>query len=246
MCARPTCASRPTARSFDVVLRERGDRQAAHHRRRRAADARPAQRAECAGCRSRSRASSASPTTVLRKALAGFGGVKRRFTKTGEVGGITVDRRLRPPSGRDRAPCCARRARPATRQGHRGRAAAPLHAPPRPVRGVLHLLQRRRQGDRRRRLFGRRGADRGRRPRRAGRRAAQPRPPQRQAAAERRRPAAAHVTRSPAPATSSSASAPAASPQWAQCPARRAGAADPAGAAEGGAHDRRARAIPAI
>ncbi|MGE5148402.1 MAG: UDP-N-acetylmuramate--L-alanine ligase [Candidatus Eiseniibacteriota bacterium] len=27
---------------------------------------------------------------VLRKALAGFGGVKRRFTKTGEVGGITV------------------------------------------------------------------------------------------------------------------------------------------------------------
>ena len=27
---------------------------------------------------------------VLRKALAGFGGVKRRFTKTGEVGGVTV------------------------------------------------------------------------------------------------------------------------------------------------------------
>jgi UDP-N-acetylmuramate--alanine ligase len=27
---------------------------------------------------------------VVRKALAGFGGVKRRFTKTGEAGGITV------------------------------------------------------------------------------------------------------------------------------------------------------------
>ena len=27
---------------------------------------------------------------TIRKALAGFGGVKRRFTKTGEVGGITV------------------------------------------------------------------------------------------------------------------------------------------------------------
>jgi UDP-N-acetylmuramate--alanine ligase len=30
------------------------------------------------------------PDAVVRKALAGFGGVKRRFTKTGEVGGITV------------------------------------------------------------------------------------------------------------------------------------------------------------
>ena len=45
-----------------------------------------------------------------------------------------------------------------------------------PVRGVLHLLQRRRHGDRRRRLCGRRGADRGRRSRRAGRGPARARP----------------------------------------------------------------------
>jgi len=30
------------------------------------------------------------PEAVLRKALAGFGGVKRRFTKTGEVDGVTI------------------------------------------------------------------------------------------------------------------------------------------------------------
>ena len=27
---------------------------------------------------------------MLRQALAGFGGVKRRFTRTGEAGGVTV------------------------------------------------------------------------------------------------------------------------------------------------------------
>ena len=39
---------------------------------------------------SQSRASSACPTTTIRKALAGFGGVKRRFTRTGEWNGVTV------------------------------------------------------------------------------------------------------------------------------------------------------------
>ena len=45
-------------------------------------------------------------------------------------------------------------------QGHRRGAAAPLHAPRRSVRRVLHLLQRRRHGAGRRRLCRRRGADR--------------------------------------------------------------------------------------
>ena len=51
--------------------------------------------------------------------------------------------------------------------GDRGGAAAPLHAAAVAVRAVLDLLQRRRRGDRRRCLSGRRGADRGRRPRSA-------------------------------------------------------------------------------
>ena len=40
--------------------------------------------------RSRSRTISASRTTLIRKALAGFGGVRRRFTRTGAWNGITV------------------------------------------------------------------------------------------------------------------------------------------------------------
>ena len=39
---------------------------------------------------------------MIRKALAGFGGVRRRFTRTGEWNGVPDHRRLRPPSGGDR------------------------------------------------------------------------------------------------------------------------------------------------
>ncbi len=64
---------------------------------------------------------------TLKSAFAGFRGVKRRFTKTGESGGIVGDRRLRPPPGRDRrraeGGAAGRRAR-----RDRGGAAAPLHA----------------------------------------------------------------------------------------------------------------------
>ena len=88
-------------------------------------------------------------------------------------------RRLRPPSGRDRG----RAARPPAPAAHgtrdRRRAAASLHAPARPVRGVLHLLQRRRHGAGGAGLRRRRAPDRGRRPRRAGRRPARPRPSRR-------------------------------------------------------------------
>ena len=82
---------------------------------------------------------------TIRKALAGFGGVKRRFTRTGEVDGITVidDYGHHPVE----IAAVLRAARAATpRQGDRRRAAAPLHAPRPAVRGILHLLQRCRPG----------------------------------------------------------------------------------------------------
>ena len=113
---------------------------------------------------------------AIRKALAGFGGVKRRFTRAGEWNGVADHRRLRPPSGRDRGGA-ARRARIDQGPGDRGGAAAPLHAAAIAVRAVLDLLQRRRRGDRRRGLSGGRGADRGHRPRSSGRGVARARPP---------------------------------------------------------------------
>ena len=51
-----------------------------------------------------------APPATIRKAIAGFGGVKRRFTRTGEWNGVDDLRRLRPPPGRDRRGA-ARRAR---------------------------------------------------------------------------------------------------------------------------------------
>ena len=56
-----------------------------------------------------------------------FGGVRRRFTRTGEWNGVADHRRLRPPSGRDRRGA-AGRARIDQGPGDRGGAAAPLHA----------------------------------------------------------------------------------------------------------------------
>ena len=53
---------------------------------------------------------------AIRKALAGFGGVKRRFTRTGEWNGVDRLRRLRPPSGRDQGGAARPRAPRRTRQ----------------------------------------------------------------------------------------------------------------------------------
>ena len=68
-----------------------------------------------------------TPETI-RKALAGFGGVKRRFTRTGDV-----ERRRRSSTTtaitRWKSPPCCKAARASTRRaGHRRRAAASLHA----------------------------------------------------------------------------------------------------------------------
>ena len=75
---------------FDVMIDEPRHRRVAHHRRPAPADARPAQRAERAGRHRRGARDGHAPTTTIRQGLAGFGGVKRRFTKTGEAHGITV------------------------------------------------------------------------------------------------------------------------------------------------------------
>jgi UDP-N-acetylmuramate--L-alanine ligase len=95
------------------------------------------------------------------------------------------DRRLRPSSGGDRRRAESG-ARIHQRQGDRGDAAASLHPPAAIVRGVLHLLQRCRRGDRRRRLSGRGSADRGRRSRSSGRRHARARASQRHRAGKLR------------------------------------------------------------
>jgi putative intracellular protease/amidase len=63
--------------------------------------------------RSRSRTSSASSDDAIRKALASFGGVRRRFTRTGDVERRHHHRRLRPSPGRDRGG--ARAARESTK-----------------------------------------------------------------------------------------------------------------------------------
>jgi UDP-N-acetylmuramate--alanine ligase len=80
---------------------------------------------------------------AIRKALAGFGGVKRRFTRTGEWNGVTIidDYGHHPVE----IAAVLKAARDSTQgQGHRRRAAASLYAPAVAVRGILHLLQRRR------------------------------------------------------------------------------------------------------
>ena len=64
---------------------------------------------------------------VVRAALGDFKGVKRRFTKTGEAQRRHRDRRLRPPSGRDRRGAEGGAGRHFG-QRHRRGAAAPLHA----------------------------------------------------------------------------------------------------------------------
>jgi UDP-N-acetylmuramate--alanine ligase len=115
------------------------------------------------------------PDPVIQRGFAKFGGVKRRFTKVGEVHGapsstITATTRSRSP------PCFRRPAR-----GAQGRVIAVVQ-PHRYTRlrdlmdRVPGRLQRRRHRPRRPGLSGRRGADRGRRQRSAGRGAEAARP----------------------------------------------------------------------
>ena len=113
---------------------------------------------------------------LIRKALAGFAGVKRRFTRTGEWNGIPIidDYGHHPIE----IAAVLRAAREFDgRPGARDRATAPLYPPGRAVRIILQLLQRRRYRHGRAGLSGRRSADRGCRPRRSGAGAACPRAP---------------------------------------------------------------------
>ena len=112
----------------------------------------------------------------IRTALANFGGVRRRFTRTGDWNGVTVidDYGHHPVE----IAAVLKAAREFDQgQGDRGDAAAPLQPPRLVVRAILHRVQRRRYGHRRRCLCRRRSADRRRRPRRAGGGPAYPRPP---------------------------------------------------------------------
>ena len=147
----------------------------------------------------------------IKKGLSAFGGVKRRFTRTGSWNGVDIFDDYGHHPGRDQggAEGCARRH---FGPRHRDRAAASLHAPARSVRRVLLLLQRRRHGRHGAGLCGRRGPDR----RRQFGKARPPHPlrrPSRRALCRRAvgdRAADPRDWRSPA--TSSSSSAPATSP----------------------------------
>ena len=68
----------------------------------------------------------------IAKGLASFGGVKRRFTLTGEWNGVQDIRRLRPSPGRDQGGA-AGSARGLQWPDHRRPSAASLHAPVEPV-----------------------------------------------------------------------------------------------------------------
>ena len=100
---------------------------------------------------------------AIRKALACFGGVKRRFTRTGEWNGVTVI------DDYGHHPVEIAAVLKAARASTNGKVIAVVqphrYTRLQPVRGILHLLQRRRHGHRRRRLCRGRGADSGHRPR---------------------------------------------------------------------------------
>ena len=118
------------------------------------------------------------PDAAIRTGLSGFGGVKRRFTRTGDWNGVDVfdDYGHHPGRNRRRAQGGAHRHH---RPRHRGRPAASLYPAPRPVRRILLLLQRRRHRDRRAGLSGRRNGDRRNQRRGAGRGPQDPRSPRR-------------------------------------------------------------------
>ena len=147
---------------------------------------------------------------LIAKALAGFGGVKRRFTRTGEWNGVAII------DDYGHHPVEIAAVLRAARESTKGQVIAVVqpHRYTRlqvAVRAVLDLLQRRRRGDRRRRLCGRRSADRRRRPRVARDRGARARPPPGDLARRPARSSPASCRVSPSPATTSSASAPATS-----------------------------------
>ena len=107
------------------------------------------------------------PEDRIKQALANFGGVKRRFTRTGEWNGVAIfdDYAHHPVE----IAAVLKAARASTKahviavvQPHRFTRLA------RSVRPVLHLLQRRQSRDRGAGLSRRRSADPGHRPRRAG------------------------------------------------------------------------------
>ena len=99
---------------------------------------------------------------TIRRAIASFGGVKRRFTRTGEWDGVQIfDDYGHHPVEIAAVLRAAREFDQGT--GDRRHAAAPLYEAAVSVRCLRALLQRRRHRDRRRRVPRGRGADRGRR-----------------------------------------------------------------------------------
>ena len=195
---------------FNVLIRDRKTGAGDLYRRARAADARPPQRAQRhRGDRRRARAEGVASATI-RKAIAAFGGVKRRFTRTGEWNGVAIfdDYGHHPVE----IAAVLRAARAADQgQGDRRRAAASLHAAAIAVRRLRALLQRRRHGDRRRRLSRRRSADRGRRQGGADRGDQRARPSPRRSRCRRPTSSRRSCASSPSRATMWFASAPAAS-----------------------------------
>ncbi len=167
---------------FNVLIRDRKTAvTAAYLEESGHADARPSQCPQCDGRhRGRYRTQGVEAATI-RRALAGFGGVKRRFTRAGDLERGGDLRRLRPSSGRD---CrrAARRARCRDQPCRRHRAAASLHAPRRAFQRLRHLFQRCRCRHHRRCLCGRRNADPGRLARRSRRGGEGTRPSQRHGA----------------------------------------------------------------
>jgi UDP-N-acetylmuramate--alanine ligase len=114
--ARRQCRPVPGGSRFDVSCAAR--RRAADDRGRRAADAGPAQCPERAR-RDRGRARARhGRRDIVARGFEKFDGVKRRFTKVGEIDGAIDHRRLCPPPGRD--PRGALRAR----EGAQGRVIA--------------------------------------------------------------------------------------------------------------------------
>ena len=148
------------------------------------------------------------PDDIIRKALAKFGGVKRRFTRVGEWNGATIidDYGHHPveiAAVLKAARECAKGQVIAVVQPHRYTRLQDF------VRAVLHLLQRRRRRDRRACLSGRRSADRRHRPRSSGGGLARARPPPGHPARRAGASSPASSRGWPSPATTSSASAPA-------------------------------------
>ena len=97
---------------FDVEIRRRRTGQVIQLERPAPADAGPPQRLQCHGG-DRRRQAARHLERGHRQGLAGFGGVKRRFTLTGDMERRADIRRLRPSSGRDQGGAEGRARQPA-------------------------------------------------------------------------------------------------------------------------------------